>query len=186
MSSRAWLPFLVALSLTCGAGSSGAAEEGGPARAPAGRNVQVTITIGDVEEGAGVVVRKYRMLARDGAPRARMLMGWRTPIPTARAAADGSADAPVTTYVYQNVGLTAQVETRVLEGGHIALDGVIELSAVRAILPGLEVPANMPIIGTFQQELSVVLDAGKPLRVAEVPDPEGGTLYLELTASVLD
>jgi hypothetical protein len=44
----------------------------------------------------------------------------------------------------------------------------------------------MPLIGTFQQDLNVLLRAGKPLRIAEVPDPEGGTMYLELSAEVLD
>jgi len=110
-------------------------------------------------------------------------MGWRTPIPTARAASDTSGDAPVTTYVYQNVGMTAQLETRVLEPGAFLVEGTIELSGARA-LPGVELPPDMPAIGTFQQELSVRLEDGKPLRVAEVPDPDGGTLYLELEASL--
>ena len=182
MPSRRWLPFLLALSLAGGAAPLRAAE---PA-AGTGRNVRVTIGFGDVEQRPGAVKRTYRMLVRDGGPRTRMLMGWRTPIPTTRAAAESSSDAPVTSYTYQNVGMTAQIEAHVLEGGAIALDVVIELSGPRASLPGLEAAPNMPIIGTFQQELSVVLQEDKPLRVAEVPDPEGGTLYFELTASAVE
>jgi hypothetical protein len=46
-------------------------------------------------------------------------------------------------------------------------------------------PAGMPVIGTFQQEIDVDLAAGKPLVVAEVPDPEGGVLRMELEAGIL-
>ena len=45
---------------------------------------------------------------------------------------------------------------------------------------------DLPIIGTFQQELNVTLKEGKPLRLAEVPDPEGGRVHLEIKAEVLD
>jgi hypothetical protein len=151
-----------------------------------GPNVQVTITIGDVEEQAGPTVRTYRLIARDGGSATRMMMGWRTPIPTSSAADAGGAPASVTSYVYQNVGMTAQVEVRVIGNGRILVTGAIEISGARRNPDVVQAPPGMPLIGTFQQDLNVLLRAGKPLRIAEVPDPEGGTMYLELSAEVLD
>jgi hypothetical protein len=181
MSSRTGIALLAAVtSLLAGARSTLAAEP----QPGSGRNVQITITTGNTER-KDVPVRTYRMLCREDAPRARMIMGWRTPIPTARGAAEASGEAPVTTYMYQNVGMTAQFEMHMPSASAITIDGTIEISAARGI-PGVEVPRDMPVIGTFQQELAVVLTPGKPLRVAEVPDPDGGTLYLQLEARVLE
>ena len=180
MSRTCFAALAVLASLLAGARPALAAE---PAQG-GGRNVQITITTGHTER-RDVPVRTWRLLYREGAPRARMMMGWRTPIPTARGTAEASAEAPVTTYVYQNVGMTAQLETRVASASAIEIDGTIEISAARGI-PGVELPRDMPVIGTFQQELAVVLAPGKPLRVAEVPDPDGGTLYLQLEARLVE
>jgi Flp pilus assembly secretin CpaC len=149
-----------------------------------GPNIKITLTVGDVEAEEGPTVRHYALIARDGGSPASLLMGWRTPIPTSTASDDGSA--PVTSYVYQNVGMTARIEARVLDDDRILVSGAIEISGARreAQLPGASKYA--PTIGTFQQELNVLLRKGKPLRVAEVPDPEGGTMYLELEAEILD
>jgi hypothetical protein len=38
------------------------------------------------------------------------------------------------------------------------------------------------MITTFQQVLHVVVTLGQKIRVAEGPDPDGGTLYLDLRA----
>ena len=180
MSSRTGFAVLSVLTLLAGARPTLAAEP----QPGSARNVQITITTGNTER-RDVPVRSYRLLCREGAPRARMMVGWRTPIPTARGGAEGGSEKPVTTFVYQNVGVTAQLETRMTSPSSIEVDGVIEISAARGI-PGVELPPDMPVIGTFQQELAVVLAPGKPLRVAEVPDPDGGTLYLQLEARVLE
>jgi hypothetical protein len=161
--------------LTCPALADDGPTDGGYI----GPNVQITITVGDVEPGSHPVVHTYRLLARDGGDQAQMLMGWRTPIPTGGTGGERS-------YVYQNVGMTAKLAARVLPSGRILVAGEFEISGVRQEMDGIEKPADMPIIGTFQQALSVLLNQGKALRVAEVPDPDGGTMYLELTAEVLE
>ncbi|HXV77167.1 MAG TPA: hypothetical protein VD788_12690 [Candidatus Polarisedimenticolaceae bacterium] len=145
-----------------------------------GPNVRITLTVGDVDPGAQPVVRTYRLLTRDGGEPSRMLMGWRTPIPMSKGAGDELS------YVYQNVGMTAQIRTTVRAGGTVLVSGEVEISGARQAIEGMQIPPHLPVIGTFQQDLSVSLEPGKPLRVAEVPDPEGGTMYLELTAEVLD
>ena len=149
-----------------------------------GPNIKITLTVGDVEAEEGPTVRHYALIARDGGSPASLLMGWRTPIPTSTASNDGSA--PVTSYVYQNVGMTARIEAQLIDDGRILVSGAIEISGARreAQLPGAS--SYAPTIGTFQQELNVLLRKGKPLRVAEVPDPEGGTMYLQLEAEILD
>jgi len=170
------------------------AAAGGHAQSPApepaqgsGPNLEITITVGRIAEGsqAESSVHSYRMVAREGGPPVEMLMGWRTPIPTTRKADDG--EAPVTAYVYQNIGMSASLRTRLVEDGRrILCEGEIEISGMREPDAKSGAPPDMPIIGTFQQALHVLLTPGKPLRVAQAPDPEGGARYLELTAERLD
>jgi len=145
-----------------------------------GANVIVTLTLGEVKKGP---TRTYKLVTRSGEA-AGILVGWRTPIPTVRTGGTDSGE-PVTSYVYQNVGMTARLRPTLLPDGRLRLDGEIELSGSRKSEVA-ETPDGMPIIGTFQQDLDVLLKEGEPLRVAEVPDPEGGQLYLELEAHLLD
>ena len=111
-----------------------------------------------------------------------MLMGWRMPIPTT---SEAGGETPTTSYIYQNVGVTAGISVKVLEDGRILLQGEMEISGIREKATVEENEPDMPIIGTFQQAVSVVLLEGKGLRVAEAPDPDGGSLFLELQADVL-
>jgi hypothetical protein len=171
-------PVLLLLAL-CAPAPEALAADG----ADAGANIQVTITLGDAEERSEPQ-RVYRLLARDGGPPARMLMGWRMPMPTQRAEVE-QVEAPVTSYVYQNVGVTANLTARRVPDGRVLVDGQIEVSGVREGKEGSE-HAGMPVIGTFQQAVNVLLREGKPLRVAQVPDPEGGSLFLELAVEVLE
>ena len=46
--------------------------------------------------------------------------------------------------------------------------------------------AGLPIIGTFQQGLYLVMRDGKKLRVAEVPDPEGGNIYIDMQVDFME
>ncbi len=143
-----------------------------------GANVLVTLTLGEVDHGPQ---RNYRMITRTGEP-ARMLVGWRTPIPTVRSP-DGEGGE--TSYVYQNVGMTTRLQTNLLADGRLHVQGEIEISGAKPAEMASDV-AGMPVIGTFQQDIDVLLQADKPLRVAEAPDPEGGQRYLEIKASLLD
>lgn len=154
------------------------AEEPDATEAP-GANVRITITVGDVEHGSRPTVRTYRLVTSDGGEPAHLLIGWRTPIPTHR-------DGGEMHYVYQNVGMTAHMDAEILAPESIRLSGELEISGARSGMEGIELPTGMPLIGTFQQAVVVLLREGQALRVAEVPDPEGGTMYVELAAEILD
>lgn len=150
-----------------------------------GENIRVTLRTGDIGEDGTKVNREWVMMARDRGRPASMLMGWRTPIPTSTMVGDDPDAQPVTSYSYQNIGMSAQVETVILQDGRVLLTGQFELSGGRD-KPPAEAGADddLPVIGTFQQSLNVLLDPGKPVRVAEVPDHDGGTLFLELIAEI--
>lgn len=164
---------LAALALSSSAATAQEASPEGD-----GTNVLLTLTLGEVTEGP---TRTYRLVARSN-EMSSMLIGWRTPIPTVRDNADGD---PVTSYVYQNVGMTARLRPELLAKKKLRVRGEVEISGSR----DAEMKENvegMPIIGTFQLDLDVLLEEGKTLRVAEVPDPESGQRYLEITAELLD
>jgi hypothetical protein len=147
-------------------------------------NVAITLTIGRAGGAPGFAEKVYRVLGQEGSE-TRMLMGWRTPIPT-RASEDKGGDAASTSYVYQNVGVTADLETTAVGSDRLLVTGEIEISGARE--GATATPASSgkpPMIATFQQVLHVVLTLGEKLRVAEGPDPDGGTLYLDLRADRL-
>ena len=152
-----------------------------------GPNVRLTLTIVDSDPGVRPEQRSYEYVARDGGGKASLLMGWRVPIPTTRVADDDGGE-PITEYVYQNIGFTANLWVTILEDDRILVQGDIETSGARQGPEAMRDSAedNLPIIGTVQQELNVTLKEGKPLRLAEVPDPEGGRVHLEIKAEVLD
>jgi hypothetical protein len=151
-----------------------------------GRNVRLTLTIVDSDPGVRPEERSYEYVGRDDAE-ASLMMGWRVPIPTTRAG-DGEDDAPTTEYVYQNIGFTAKLTINILDDGRILIRGDIETSGARHGPEEMRDAAkdDLPVIGTFQQGIDVTLKEGKPLRLAEVPDPEGGRVHLEIKAEILD
>jgi len=150
-----------------------------------GHNVAVTLKVGRLGGPQGNTERTYKMLSQDGST-ARMLTGWRAPIPTRSTGEGGSDEHPSTSYVYQNVGVSADLGIQVLEDGRVLVSGQVEISGVRESTSAGGTSAKAPMIGTFQQVLKVVLQAGKKLRVAEGPDPEAGTLYLDLQADLVE
>jgi hypothetical protein len=152
--------------------------------APPGPNIRVTLTIGDSESKSGFRERNYRTIARIH-QRTELMMGWRTPIPQKRREVTTDGDAPVIAYTYQNIGVTGQLELDMI-GDKILANLQVEVSGPKEGAGEAARSDAPPIIGTFQQQLVVVLTDGKSLRIAEVPDHEGGSLYLEVTAEVLD
>jgi hypothetical protein len=144
-------------------------------------NVQITLAVGDVDEPKPE--RTYRIVGRSGNRTHRLLSGWRMPIPTETDADD--EDGPVTSFVYQNVGVTANLRVSVPSKDRIFLSGQVELSGANESMDAAK-SAQMPVIGTFQQELEVVLKDGRPVKVAEVTDPEGRSLFLQIQVDVLD
>jgi len=144
-------------------------------------NVQITLAVGDVDDAEPE--RTYRIVGRSGTRPLRLLSGWRMPIPTETDEDDG--DGPVTSFVYQNVGVTANLTVIVWSNDRIVLSGQVELSGANESMGAAE-RAQMPVIGTFQQEVNVVLKDGRPVKVAEVTDPEGRSLFLQIQVDILD
>jgi hypothetical protein len=172
--SRLVLPLLLGL-LAAGVVIAQSPDTQGP-----GPNVEITITVGKLVEGKPQVIETYRLLARAGSE-SRLLIGWRTPIPTART---GGTDAgKVTAFTYQNVGMTTNLKVELIDAKTVLLRGELELSGAD---DESEIADAAPVIGTFQQGLDVVVSEGKGLRIAEVPDPEGGTRFLEVEVDVLN
>ena len=164
-----------------GVGPLFAAEAAGP---KGDHNLQVTLVIGKTGGPTGNSERLHRVLTRAGSP-ARFLLGWRTPIPTA-ASESGAGEEPSMNFVYQNIGVSASLETQMLSDGTLHLAGEVEVSGQRESKAPEGGAAKPPLIGTFQQSLDVLIRPNKRLRVAEGPDPEGGTVYLEVEVSVQD
>jgi hypothetical protein len=169
---------LLSLALLAGPAAVAANE---PATGPLDANYRVTLKIGDAESQSGFRERIYRTVARPGEP-TELMMGWRTPIPSKRQEVTAGGEIPVTAYTYQNVGVTGHYELN-LAGDKVLLRLQIEVSGAKEVVEQAGAP---PTIGTFQQQLVVLLSNGKPLRIAEVPDHEGGSLFLEVTAEKLD
>ena len=178
-----WVVLLFAVALWLPAHDAAAQAEPAGAGPDLGSNVRITILVGKVLDDGSVGEREYRLVGREGGPRSEILMGWRTPIPSTHEDAD--ANAKVTSYVYQNVGVSANIEFRAVSPGRFALLGLLEVSGVRESEADVGDSVAPPRIGTYQQQLSVVLEEGKALRVAEMPDPDGGQLYVDLKAETL-
>ena len=161
------------------AASPAAAADAPPASARA--NVAFTLTVGRAGGPEGTKERTYKFVGQDGAI-SRMLVGFRTPIPT-KSSEDGRSDA----YIYQNVGVTADLEALSLTGGRFLVSGQVEISGAReSTAAAASAGTKPPMIGTFQQELHVVVPNGKKMRIAEGPDPESGTLYVDLRVDLLE
>jgi hypothetical protein len=187
MKRLVMLTVLVITTLALLPWQAGLAQEGQPDPVSSvGPNVEITITVGDTQVQSGPKENIYRMVARAEGRPAQLLMGWRMPIPTTKARGDDDASAPVTSYVYQNIGMSASLEARVLDAEKIQLVGTIEVSGRREAELAQPEVEGMPVIGTFQQGVNVVLKTGKAMRIAEVPDPDGGTLYLQIQAKIMD
>jgi hypothetical protein len=175
MTRSKWLAVLVCLALAC---TTLAASESNLVLTDA--NVLVTITV-DEDEGHE---RDYRLVARGDSSDSRLLTGWRVPIPSSSFHGQDTPAKLVKSYTYQNVGMTAQLRVTALPGRQLALSGAIEVSAAKEALAATGEDA--PTIGTFDQRFNVLLDDGKPLTLAQVSNPEGGTLTIRLRAELLD
>ena len=170
------------------AASPALAADAGAAPPSARANVAFTLTVGRNGGPDGVKEKTYKFVGQEGAI-SRMLLGFRTPLPT-RSGDDSRGDAGSTAYIYQNVGVTADLEAQSIAGGKFLVSGQIEISGARdgaaSAVGATTAGGKPPLIGTFQQELHVVVTNGKKVRVAEGPDPESGSLYIDLRVDLLE
>jgi hypothetical protein len=145
------------------------------------RNVRITIRY-DTTDNEGKHVVTMRQVVAQERSRARLLIGSRVPIATAKTADGGEQVSPVATYAYQNVGFSAELRAFALADGRISLEAQIESSRVSTE----SVDSEKPVILTYQQNVQVVLTDGEPLRVTKVDDPERIDGFFELTAEILE
>jgi hypothetical protein len=174
------LAALLVLSVVAVASTASGAEPASPGPAS---NVTISLIVGRQGGSPGSKERTYKLLAEEGSD-ANLLMGWRTPIPT-RSSEDKAGAAPTMSYVYQNVGVTANLKVQPVAPDRYVVRGGVEVSGAREGEPDATA-GKPPLIGTFNQALQVVVQRGRRVRVAEVPEPEGGTLFLDLLVDRAD
>ncbi len=158
-----------------------AAQEGGP---DAGEvNLLVTVTVADVDPGGHATRRSARVLALAGSW-VKLATGWKVPIPRASldAAGAGGSEPPLTTYSYQDVGLSASLQGQVVGDGGVRLRGQVEVSAIDP--PGAASATAAPRFATFTHDFRVLLDDGVEAVLAEVPAPEGGSTSFTISAAI--
>ena len=153
---------------------------------PAPSNVRITFSIGYSPGETERSPRSYTLVAPLNG-RASTTVGARVPIPT-RAEAAGENDdgraGMVTSYTYQSVGFSTNLDTALVEGGAIRITGFVELSRLRA---GEESrgATDHPVVDAIEQRFDVVVDGGAQIRLLEVDEPGSG-ITIDLDATVLD
>ena len=147
-----------------------------------GVNVMVTISVSKLEEGRRTSVRSYRLVAVAGGRPTELFTGSRVPIPatTFQAATQGAEVVPYTSYVYQNVGFSAEVRARVLPDGRIQLDAEIEDSALDS-----SVGRERPAVTSWTQKLGAIVADGEPMEIIRLEEGRGHPTVLEIRADVV-
>ena len=153
-------------------GLPAAGAEANPGSAP---NVRVTFTLGKVEgKDKKTPLKSFALVVLSG-DLSSLLTGARVPIPTTQAADEGS----VTTYTYQNVGLSAQVEAEVVAGGEVQIKANVEHSWIDP-----ETKNSQPVVETRHQQIRVSLKDGAALEITRSSDGEE-LRYVEVKADIL-
>jgi len=149
-------------------------------------NILVTIRLGEMDGAARVPVKTYQLVAQTGGHPVELMSGSRVPIPVTKFQTSTPPDGeiiPITSYVYQNVGFTVEIEVRLTEAGKIELHAEIEDSRVASWGAA---PGEQPVISAGQQNIHALLTAGEPLQILRVDDSETGSSYLEIEADILN
>ena len=125
------------------------------------------------------MVKTRELVAQEGS-RSTLLIGSRVPIAVTQASGDDDEE-PVITYAYQNIGFSAELRAWVLPNGKISVEAEIESSQISPETAGSE----HPVILTYQQQVQVVLEDGKSMKVTRVEDPERVNGHFEITAEIV-
>ena len=152
---------------------------------PASGDVRITIKIKSGLAVGEQASRTYQLLATPGRNNVRLHQGFRVPIPTTSFNTQDSKDGsivPVTSFSYQNVGFSAVLEVQMTAAGRIHIKGRVEDSS----LANKESYPGQPIIATVNQDLNVTLKDGESTRIGWVENSEFGSMFLEITAEILD
>ena len=150
---------------------------------PAGEKIQITIGVAAERDGKAEQTKTFSLVCRAG-ERTKFVVGTKVPIASTNVnAASEKGFTPVTSFVHQDVGFSAELKCDRLKDGRIAVEGRCEDSSLRS--PAPDAPGQ-PVVATFRQELNVVPVPGKPLRIARSSDLKGITTTLTIEAAPLD
>lgn len=159
-------------------------------------NVRVDVTLTD-QGSAGAPIRKSISLTVAERSRGSVRSGVTIPVPTTTftpASEEGAGKPqPLTSYQYRDVGLSLDVQDVTVSGSLVRLRVAVEYNPVdekTANQEGLVSPSRSgpPAFARFTQSLTLVLEDGKPLTVAQSSDPVPGrtsTASLEVKATIV-
>jgi hypothetical protein len=154
------------------------------AQSDANYNVRLTFTAGTLDgtkKENKVPAKSLSLVVTSDGPPATLLTGSRVPIPTTEIATTDQGVVPVTSYTYQNIGFSAEVEARILPNGWIEVRASVEDSWIE---PGTE--DDHPVVQTRHQRIGVVLQDGAGLEIARSTDADDRIRWVDVTAEILD
>jgi hypothetical protein len=144
----------------------------------ASNNVLLTFRLGPLEDGVRTNIKTYKLVVSGGGSGSRLLTGARVPLPTTRRPNDDTTDD--ITFVYQNIGFSAEVNAWMLADGRVKVIANIEDSRI-----GEEVEGRPATIETRQLSIDSILTPGTPLEVARVENHRGKSGFVEVEATLL-
>ena len=141
------------------------------------RNILVKFTITHQNSDGSQSDKVYELMTIEGHP-TELLAGWRVPIVSRQVADSGNLQAASvgSSFIYQNVGVTIQVETMTLGKERVRLNGQIELSHLEQDTD--TGPVATPKIGTFHQMFQAILTDGEPVTVSRAPKMDRGSIAI--------
>jgi len=135
-------------------------------------NVKVEVTI-TYQVGSGKPVQRTASLTVADQGRGSLRSGTQVAVPTTTfmpAGTGGPATQPLTSYSYKSVGLNVDAQRVSVLGTKARMDLNVEFSAVDE-KPGVAgVGGSYPLFPTFSQNLTLVLESGKPIIVGQSSD----------------
>jgi hypothetical protein len=147
-------------------------------------NVRLTFTAGTLDgakKADKIPAKSLSLVVTSGGPPATLLTGSRVPIPTTELHSTDETVVPVTSYTYQNIGFSAEVEALILPNGWIQVRANVEDSWIE---PGTE--DEQPVVETRHQQIGVVLQDGAALEIARSTDEDDRIRWVEVKADILD
>lgn len=136
-------------------------------------NVKVDVTIADQTGTAPAFKKSISVTVADRqGGMIRSSINIPTPSTTFQATTDKGPASPMTSWTYRSANLNLDVRDCAIDGNFIRLRLVIEFSPVDEKMVDVEVKPGGPgpSFANFQQTLSLVLENGKPMQVAQSSD----------------
>jgi type II secretory pathway component GspD/PulD (secretin) len=152
----------------------------------------VEVTISD-QSGSNAPMKKSISVTVGDGSQGSVRSGVTIPVPSSMTVPKEGAERPFTSYNYKDVGLSLDVDRVVVQGGLVRLRIAVEYNPVDEKTVGTEgatvsSATGLPSFARFSQSLSLVLEDGKPLIVAQSSDPvpsRSRLATLEVKATIL-